>query len=252
MKFKKKEELVSIIIPYYKKKFFIYECINSVLNQTYNKIEIIIIYDDEDKEDLDFISKIFKSEKKIKLFVNKKNIGAALSRNKGIKVARGGFIAFIDADDIWHKTKLEKQIKFMKRNKYIISHTSYNIIDEKKNFLGARKARTFENCKDLLYSCDIGLSSVMLNKKFFLKNIEFPNLKTKEDFVVWLKILKANIKIGGLNESLVYWRKLNNSLSSNFFQKIHDAFYVYYKYMKFNFFKSWFSVFLLSLNYLKK
>ena len=80
----------------------------------------------------------------------------------------------------------------------------------------------------------------------------FANLKTKEDFVLWLKILEKNIKIGSLQKNLVYWRKLDNSLSSSVIQKIKDGYYVYNKFMKFNLFKSLFFLFLLSINSLLK
>ena len=80
----------------------------------------------------------------------------------------------------------------------------------------------------------------------------FPKLKTKEDFVLWLKILSRNIKIWSLNDNLSSWRKLNNSLSSSTLQKIVDGYKVYNVYMKFNFLKSFYYLFLLSLNYLKK
>ena len=77
----------------------------------------------------------------------------------------------------------------------------------------------------------------------------FPNLKTKEDFVLWLNILDRNIKIGSLNENLSSWRKLNNSLSSSTFQKILDGYKVYKVYMKFNFLKIYllFSMFIIKL-----
>ena len=111
------EDLVSIIIPYYKKKEYILKTINSVLNQSYNNYEIIIIYDDENLSDLDYLEKLFKLEKKIKIIKNSKTVGAGFSRNKGIENAIGEFIAFIDADDTWKKYKLEKQINFMKKKK---------------------------------------------------------------------------------------------------------------------------------------
>ena len=97
------ENLVSIIIPYYKKKEYIFKTINSILNQSYSHFEIIIIYDDENLSDLNYLDKLFKSEKKIRIIKNSRNIGAGFSRNKGIENAKGDFIAFIDADDIWKK-----------------------------------------------------------------------------------------------------------------------------------------------------
>ena len=246
------EDLVSIIIPYYKKKEYILKTINSVLNQSYNNYEIIIIYDDENLSDLDYLEKLFKLEKKIKIIKNSKTVGAGFSRNKGIENAIGEFIAFIDADDTWKKYKLEKQINFMKKKKLKFTHTPYEIIDKNDKVLGERISKNFEKVDDLIKSCDIGLSTVIIKKEIIDYQTTFPNLKTKEDFVLWLKILKKNILISYFNETLSSWRKLDNSLSSSIIQKLIDAFKVYNYYMKFNFVKSLYYTICLSINYLKK
>ena len=244
--------LVSIILPYYKKKKFIKKSIGSILSQSYKKFELIIIYDDEDHEDLKFIKKLIKKDKRIKFIINNKNIGAGLSRNKGIKFSKGNYICFIDADDKWKNNKLEKQIQFMKANNYLISHTSYKIINEKNNVIGFRQARTFKNLNELLKSCDIGLSTVILKKKILRKNIKFPDLKTKEDFVLWLKILNSGNTIYALDENLTIWTKTNNSLSSSILQKLKDSYRLYNHYMKFNFIKSLIYTFILSINFVLK
>ena len=103
----------------------------------------------------------------------------------------------------------------------------------------------------LFKSCDIGLSTVMIKKTHLLKN-KFPSLKTKEDFVLWLKLLSKNVKIYGIDKNLVLWSKIENSLSSSSIQKLLDGFKVYNCYMKFNFLKSFYYLVLLSFNYLKK
>ena len=246
------KDLVSIIIPYYKKKKYILKTINSILDQSYNQFEIIIIYDDENLSDFDYLEKSFKLEKKIKIIKNLKTIGAGFSRNKGIENAKGEFVAFIDADDIWKKNKLKNQINFMKKKNLKFSHTSYEIIDENDKILGKRISRDFEKVDDLIKSCDIGLSTVILEKEIIDDQTKFPNLKTKEDFVLWLKILQKNILIRSFNETLTSWRKTDNSLSSSVIQKLIDAFKVYNYYMKFNFVKSSYYVLCLSVNFLKK
>ena len=244
--------LVSVIITYHKKKNYIRETINCIINQTYKNLEIIIIYDDSNIDELTFIKGIKNLDNRIKLIINVKNIGAGLSRNKGIKIAKGKFIAFLDADDLWNKDKIKTQLNFMKKNKFKISHTSYKIIDKNKKTIGKRIAKNFNHYTDLLKSCDIGLSTVMMEKKILSKNCQFVKLKTKEDFVLWLTILKKEIMIGSINKNLTYWRKLNTSLSSSSLQKLYDGFNVYYKYMKFSFLKSLFYLFCLSINYLRK
>ena len=137
--------IASIILPYYKKKFFIKKSIDSILKQSFNKFEILIIYDDENKDDLSYIKKIVNSDRRIKLIINKKNLGAGRSRNVGIKFSKGEFLCFIDADDIWKKNKLKEQINLMKKNNYFISHTSYEIVNEDDQKIGNRKARTFKS-----------------------------------------------------------------------------------------------------------
>ncbi len=246
------ENLVSIVIPYYKKKEYILKTINSILNQSYDQYEILIIYDDENFSDLSYLEKLFKSEKKIRIIKNAQTIGAGFSRNRGIDNAKGEFIAFVDADDTWSKYKLENQMNFMKKKNLKFSHTSYEIIDENDKVLGKRISRNFEKVDDLIMSCDIGLSTVILKKEIIDHETRFPNLKTKEDFVLWLKILKKNILIYSLNETLTSWRKTKNSLSSSVIQKIRDAFKVYNYYMKFNFIKSCYYVICLSINFLRK
>ena len=134
--------LVSVIIPYHKKKFYFEKTINSILNQKYKNFEIILIYDDNNLEELDFLKKIKKNFKNIKLIINKKNIGAGLSRNKGILLSRGTYIAFCDADDIWKKNKLNLQIKFMRKYNLNFSHTNYFIIDKNEKKIGKFKVKS--------------------------------------------------------------------------------------------------------------
>ena len=243
--------LVSVIIPYYRKKQYISRALKSVTNQTYKKLEIIIIYDDSNKSDLKFIKYISSKDKRIKIYVNKKNLGAGLSRNVGIKKSKGKYIAFLDADDLWYKNKIDHQIKYMIKKGISFSHTSYSIINKQNIIISKRYAKDFLSFKDLIKSCDIGLSTVMIKKSHLFTN-KFPNLKTKEDFVLWLKLLSKNVKIYGIDKNLVLWSKIENSLSSSLIQKLVDGFKVYNHYMKFNFLKSFYYLVLLSFNYLKK
>tara|TARA_B110000503_G_C7064121_1_gene378000 strand:- start:21 stop:773 length:753 start_codon:yes stop_codon:yes gene_type:complete len=244
-------DLISVIIPYYKKKEYIISSINSVLNQTYKNLEIIIIYDDLNKEDLNLLKKIKKKDKRIKIYINKKNLGAGRSRNKGIQLSKGIFVAFLDSDDLWKKNKLKKQIFFMKKNGINASHTSYTIINSNNKIIGSRNAKDM-SYKLLLKSCDIGLSTVILKKEIITNKIKFANIKTKEDYVLWLKITFNNNKIFALKDNLTKWRKLEDSLSSSKLQKIYDGYLVYRKYMNFNLLKSFGFLMLLSFNYFLK
>ena len=246
-------DLVSVIIPYYKKRNFVKETIVSVINQSYSYLEILIIYDDTNLNDLEFLQEISKLDNRIKIINNNKRLGAGPSRNKGIEQSNGKYIAFIDADDTWIQDKLKDQLSFMKKNDYQISHTSYFIINEKKKIIGQRKARDLLSINEILKSCDIGLSTVIIEKQVILKtNIKFPQLVTKEDFVFWLTLLKKNYKFYAFDSNLTNWTDSKNSLSSSAIQKLFDGFKVYNYYMNFNIIKSIYYLICLSLNYLKK
>ena len=246
-------DLVSVIIPYFNKRNYVKESLVSVINQSYDNLEVLIIYDDTNINDFEFLQKLAKLDTRIKIIKNKIKLGAGLSRNIGIENSNGKYIAFLDADDTWDPEKLKSQTSFMKTNNYKISHTSYYIIDEKRKIIGNRKARDLLSINDILKSCDIGLSTVVLEKKVIVDNqIKFPKLVTKEDFVFWLMLFKQNNKFYALDKYLTNWTDSKNSLSSSTTQKLKDGFKVYNKYMNFNIFKSLYFLFCLSLNYLKK
>lgn len=243
----------SVIIPFYKNLNLLKSAITSALNQTYNKYEIIIIFDNpRDKkllQDLKIFIKRYK--KKIRLILNDKNIGAGLSRNKGIKHAKGNFIAFLDSDDVWKKNKLSMQINIMKKKKLDVTHTSYNIVSLNNKHIAVRVAKNL-NYQNLLSSCDIGLSTVIVKKQLIKKLFLFPDIKTKEDYVLWLKISKKGYIFYAIKKALTDWRNTPNSLSKAKIQKIKDAFSVYYHYESLNLLVSILKTVNLSINFIIK
>lgn len=243
--------LISIIISYYKKKKYIKKTLNSILRQSYKNFELIFVYDQENKKDLKFIKNLLKKFKKTKLIINKKNIGVAKSRNLAIKFCRGKYISFIDADDIWLKNKLKVHLLFMQKNNSNISYTSYGIINDKDKLINLRKVSNLIYYEKLIKNCEIGLSTVMISRKIKNKVI-FPNLKTQEDFALWLKLMRNGYKFYPLNKVLSYWRKADNSLSSSSIQKISDAFKLYYNLENKNFIYSIYSVIVLAYNKINK
>ena len=184
-------------------------------------------------------------KKKI-VIVNKKNQGVANSRNIAIKYAKGKYIAFIDADDIWKKNKLKYQLDQMIKINSDISFTSYNIIDVNDKFKGKRLVPKKISYSSLSKRCEIGLSSVLVKTKILKKN-KFPNLKTQEDLGLWLKLIRKGYIFQPINKALMSWRRAENSLSSNILQKILDAFKLFYKYENKNFISSLYSVVILSV-----
>lgn len=248
-----KNPKVSIIIPYHRKKDFFLKTIQSILKQSFKNFEIIIIFDDIKRDELNYIKFISKKYKKIKLIINNKILGPGLSRNKGIALSKSKYIAFCDADDLWNKDKLKLQLKFMEEKKLNFSHTSYYVIDFKDRKIGKFKVKSKVNFKELLKSCDIGLSTVIMKKKIIKNKNLFCKLKTKEDFRLWLEIIKTEKNLIGMKKPLTSWRSLNVSLSSSILQRLFDAFRLYYVYEKFNAFTSLFYVIRLSYYaYIKK
>ena len=243
--------LVSIIMTYYKKELFVEDSIKSILNQSYQNFEIILINDDIDNKN--FIESISSLDCRIKLTHNEKNLGAGESRNKAIGLTKGDYIAFCDCDDLWKKNKLEIQLNFMRQFNLSFSYTSYDIVDENSNFIGMRKAPSDISFKKLRNSCDIGLSTVVTKKNIYENNkYQFANLKTKEDYVLWLKLALKGIKMKGIQQNLVSWRKNKNSLSSSTTQKLLDGYKVYRVYLKYSIAKSLFCLTVLSINFILK
>ena len=139
----------------------------------------------------------------------------------------------------------------MKKKNIQFSYTSYEIIDENGKKLNKVVQAYDLNYENLLRSCDIGLSTVVVERAVISK-FKFPDMRTKEDFVIWLKIAKKKIKLKAINKNLCSWRKSSNSLSSSFTQKFFDAFKVYNYFEKKNMFISIFFTIRLSFNFILK
>ena len=244
---------VSIIMPYYKKSSYVDETVNSILNQTFKEFEIIIIDDELSEKSSKVLSRIKQLDKRINIFKNKKNLGAGQSRNNAINLCRGEYIAFCDCDDLWKSNKLETQLKIMNKLNLEFSHTSYEIVNTKNSKIGYREAQENLSFLQLRRSCDIGLSTVILKRNLFdNQKFRFGEIKTKEDYILWLLLAKNDIIIFGIKDCLVSWRKSEDSLSSSTFQKFFDGYKVYKNYLYYSRFKSLYFLFILSLNFILK
>ena len=218
--------LVSIIMPSFNTGIFIKETINSVLKQTYTNWEIIIV-DDCSTDNTDEVVASFKDER-IKYIKNEKNSGAAVSRNRALREAKGKWIAFLDSDDIWLPEKLEKQIAFMENNGYDFSYTSYCQIDEQSIESGVTVTGPKKITKTGMYNyCYPGCLTVMYNaEKVGLIQIE--DIKKNNDYAMWLKVCKkADCYL--LEETLAKYRKRSGSISNHSYTKLIKWHYILFR-----------------------
>ena len=198
------EGLVSIIMPSYNTAPYIEETIQSVLNQTYTNWELIIV-DDCSTDNTDEVLETIKDDR-IRCFKNEKNSGAAVSRNKALREAKGQWIAYLDSDDLWMPEKLEKQIEFMEENGYAFSYTNYEEIDVNGNKTGVRITGPKKITETGMFNyCWPGCLTVMYDaEKVGLIQIE--DIKKNNDYAMWLKVCKkANCYL--LDECLGQYRK---------------------------------------------
>ena len=210
------KNLVSIITPSYNSKQFISETIQSVLNQTFQNWEMIIVDDMSIDNSNSIIEEYIKKDFRIKLIKLEENSGPAIARNRAIEESNGRYIAFLDADDIWEPFKLEKQIQFMQENNLALSYASYYLIDEKGNQLGTFITKSRVDYFNLLKTNSIGcLTAIYDTDK--LGKAYMPNIIKRQDYGLWLKILKETDYAMGILEPLASYRIMRNSVSSNKF-----------------------------------
>ena len=205
--------LVSIIMPSYNTGKFILETINSVLAQTYQNWELIIV-DDCSTDDTDDVVKPFLVDERIKYFKNEVNSGAAISRNRALREATGKWIAFLDSDDLWVPDKLEKQVAFMEDNGYHFSYANYCEIGENSNLLGVTVTGPKKISKRGMFNyCWPGCLTVMYDRDY-IGLVQIKDIKKNNDYAIWLKVCKkANCYL--LNETLASYRRRAGSISNH-------------------------------------
>lgn len=222
--------LVSIITPLYNSEAFITETINSVLNQTYKHWELVLIDDASTDGTYSIASDFVAKYANIFLLKNETNLGAGHSRNRGIQVAQGDFIAFLDADDLWKPEKLEKQIQFINTHDTDICFSSYELINEDSKALNIKvEALPSLSYNKLLKSNYIGNLTGMYNAKS-LGKVYMPLLRKRQDWLLWLNALKRSGKPAlSINESLAYYRIRVESISANKWRLIKYNYWVFKK-----------------------
>ena len=199
------DDLISIIMPSYNTASFIEESIKSVLAQSYKDWELIIV-DDCSPDNTDHVVKPYLSDERIKYIKNEKNSGAAVSRNKALREAKGKWIAFLDSDDLWMPDKLKKQVSFMEKNGYHFSYTNYAEIDteDKRNGITVTGPKKITKTGFFNY-CWPGCLTVMYDAEA-IGLIQIADIKKNNDYAMWLKICqKADCYL--LDEELALYRR---------------------------------------------
>lgn len=232
--------LISIITATFNSSSQIMNTYNSIKNQTLNGWEWVVTDDCSTDTTFEVLQGIAKKDSRVKIFANKVNSGAAVSRNNSLSNANAEFIAFIDSDDLWKPEKLEKQLAFMK-NDIDFSFTAYGLIDEQGESLNqsvdANQSGTFSYEDMLRKKATLGCSTVMLRRNAF-EDVTMPLLRTGQDYATWLKLLKTGKKAYLLNEMLTSYRIMPNSISRNKFKKAKRQWQIYREVEELALFKS--------------
>lgn len=203
VKIKESEKVVSVVIPFFDRHKEVMKAVSSVLKQTFENYEIILV-DDGSKDDIYEVEELAKNNSKVKLYRNKNNLGASRSRNIGIEKATGDYIAFLDSDDEFEPNKLETQLKYMVASNANFSHTSYmRVRDGKKNVMHSGECEG--HCeRRLIYNCPIATPTVMLKTAWLRENnYRFDeNLSIGEDTCFWLTLMAKGEYLLGIDQPL--------------------------------------------------
>ena len=240
-----KNTLISIIMPSYNSGDYIRYAIKSVLAQTYENWELIIVDNKSTDNTIKIVNEYLFSNKRIKLIKSLKNRGPGFARNKGIRHSKGNYIGFLDSDDFWDSEFLERLIKFSIINSYYFVYCPYYIYSEGKSKLN--KVLPYANVPNILKCNPLSCLGVLIKKENLIYefNISF---NTHEDIDLWIRIISDNGSAHRYNKPLAYYRQRKRSLSSNKLVNAIHRWIFLRKIMKFNFFKTIF-YFLSYLSY---
>lgn len=243
--------MVSIITPAYNSSKYIHFTIESIISQTYKNWELLITDDFSSDNTTQIIESYAKNDSRIKLFKLEKNYGAGVARNCSLKNATGRYVAFCDSDDQWKKNKLELQLKFMRENELVFSFADYEVIDENNNYQGYIKCPKKLNFKKLLRNNYVGCLTAIYDAEF-LGKLMMPKIRKRQDWVLWLNIMRKIESTKGLNTSLALYRNRSNSISSSKFDLLKYNWCVYNQELGFNKVKSFYYLIIFIINYFLK
>ena len=228
------QNLVSIITPSYNSERFISDTINSVIGQTYDNWELIIVDDASYDQTPKIIKRFLSKESRIKAIFLKENIGPSEARNQAIRIAKGRFIAFLDSDDLWLPNKLDAQINYMITNSVGFSFTSYiQISEDGLNHLKEIHAPARINYNSYLKNTIIGCLTVVLDKRI-VGDFEMPKIRSSHDMALWLMILKQGFVAHGIDITLAKYRLVSTSNTANKLKSMYDVWRVYRDFEKLN------------------
>ncbi|APG60814.1 glycosyltransferase family 2 protein [Christiangramia salexigens] len=226
--------LVSIIMPAYNSAAFISESIESVIGQTYSNWELLIVDDASVDGTVDIVNIYAQKDERICLMQNESNSGTHITRNRAIKAAQGGFVAFLDSDDLWKPQKLSAQLKLMKEENLPACFSSYDLIDENGLTTGKEVIALPElSYQKLLKANYVGnLTGIYSVEK--LGKIFSPNIRKRQDWALWLEVLKKGGPIKSIREPLATYRLRKDSISNNKIEMLKYNFMVYHKVLGYN------------------
>jgi teichuronic acid biosynthesis glycosyltransferase TuaG len=226
--------LISVITPFYNSEKFLDQTIQSVVNQTYSQWELLLVNDASIDNSKNIAEKYSAADSRIQLINLNKNSGAGVARNSGTQMAKGKYIAFLDADDVWLPHKLETQLEFMEKHQANLCFSSYLLMDEQGNQLGKMiEALSELSYQKLLKSNYIGNLTGIYNAEV-LGKICSPEIRKRQDWALWLKILKSEKVAMGIKEPLAVYRLREDSISQNKSALIKYNFAVYNNVLGYN------------------
>lgn len=224
--------LVSIVMPAYNAEAFVGRSIGSILEQSYGNWELLVIDDCSTDATADKLAVLSQQDDRIKFQKNTQNLGAAGTRNKALNAASGQYVAFLDADDQWERDKLSVQVAFMQEHEAAFTFTGYRVVAEDGNSLGRLIDMNSPDAVDygdmLKKTATIGCSTVMIDQSK-VGPLQMPLIKTKEDYALWLDVLRRGVRARRVNSVLTSYQITSNSLSRNKLQEARRQWYVYRK-----------------------
>ncbi len=221
--------LVSIVTPVFNASEFLPETIRTVQDQSHTKWELLFVDDGSSDTSVSIIKKARQTDARILLLRNKRNRGAGYSRNRAIQAAKGEYIAFLDADDLWDPRKLEKQLTFAEADRLAFTFTAYEFASADGASTGSRvQAPQTVTYRSMLTNPIAWTSTIMVDMRRVTKEtLYMPDIPRGQDLVAWLAVLHEVGQGYGLNEPLSYYRRTADSLSANKFKAMQRTWFIY-------------------------